>query len=481
MASQASVPEPRPLHIWLGDPGPTRLGRQAREALAGHQLWPLEQPLDNPDLMLLFPAQLGQLPRNLPRVPCPTVLFVPDRERARVASSLPVDAIRAVPVGYDPELHYPLDEPQFERDFGHPGPPPDDLRLLCQGAELSTAQFQAGLDEIQKADFLRRTRITLTHDPELTSQALACGSLPLSRIEARFLHDEPARRAEVARRQSSNQTWRQAWEQALQDLPARSRRVSPCWWERQVYCSERRTNLEKACAALRPTTPRRANLLGCLLATRADFEPDEERQGALRDEARACFEKAFGLGRMAYLNLAQLHLRRHQPEEAVTLLTEVVQEDQAFVPIEFYPRVGNQFRLRWQRYPTQRERLVLWKAWLLLAEHCPPFAHRMARQAIRALAQPAEGYWQLALRMRAKPKAQLRLLRKVLARAPLKLEARYVLIRTLWERGDKLAAAREHQATRRTLQAFPYLEREPRELERLWVETTALEPLIRPR
>ncbi len=426
--------------------------------------------------MLLFPGQLGQPPRHLPRVPCPTLLLVPDRERGRLASSLPVDAVRTAPVGYDPELHYPLDEPQFERDFGHPGPPPDDLRLLCQGAELSTAQFQSGLDDAARAEFLRRTRITLTHDPELSSQALACGSLPLSRIEARFLHDEQARRAELARRQQSNSTWREAWAQALQSLPQRRRRESPCWWERQVYCSERRARLEEACADLRPTTPRRANLLGCLLATRADFEPDEERQSALRDQARECFEKAFGLGRMAYLNLAQLHLRRHQPEEAVTQLVEVVQEDQPYRAIEYYPRVGNQFAQRWQRYPSQRERLVLWKAWLLLAEHCPPFAHRMARQAIRALAQPAEGYWQLALRMRARPKAQLRLLRKVLARAPLKLDARYVLIRTLWERGDKLAAAREHQAARRLLQAFPYLEREPRELERLWVETTALQP-----
>lgn len=430
--------------------------------------------------MLLFPPQLGQLPRNLPLVPCPTLLLVPDRERARVASSLPVDAVRATPVGYDPELHYPLDEPQFERDFGHPGPPPDDLRLLCQGAELASAQFQAGLDESQKADFLRRTRITLTDDPELSSQALACGSLPLRRIEARFLHDEGARRAEVASRRAGNRTWRQAWAQALQTLPERSRQTRSCWWERQVYCSERRTKLEEACASLLPGTPRRANLLGCLLATRADFEPDEERQNELRDRAQECFQKALGLGRMAYLNLAQLHLRRHQPEEAVTLLTEAVQEDQPFRAIEFYPLVGNQFRLRWQRYPSQRPRLVLWKAWLLLAEHCPPFAHLMARQARRVLPQPAESHWQLALRLKSQPGKQLSMLRRVLERQPLKLEARYVLIRTLWERGDKLAAAREHQAARRLLAGFPYLEREARELERLWIETTASEPALRP-
>lgn len=428
--------------------------------------------------MLLFPIQL---PRNLAHVPCPTLLLVPARERGRVLRCLPVDAVRPAPVGYDPELHYPLAEPAFERDFGHPGAPPDELRVLCQAAELGQAEFQAGLNDIQKAEFLRRTRITLTDDPELESQALACGSLPLRRIESRFLQDEEARRAEVAARQQANQTWRQAWAQMLQTLPKGTRRERPCWWERQVYCSERRTHLEAACAGLRPTTPRRANLLGCLLATRADFEPDEERQTGLRDRAQECFEKALSLGKMAFLNLAQLHLRRHQPEEAVTLLAEVVQEDQPFHPIELYPRVRNQFMLRWQRYPSQRQRLILWKAWLLMAEHCPPFAHLMARQALKALPQPAEAHWQLALRSKSQPRKQLLLLRSVLERQPLKLEARYVLIRLLWERGDKLGAAREHQAARRLLAAFPYLEREARELERLWIETTASEPAPRPR
>lgn len=427
--------------------------------------------------MVLFP---NQIPRNLARVSCPTLLLVPARERGRVSTCLPVDAVRPAPVGYDPGLHYPLAEPVFERDFGHPGPPPEELRVLCQAAELGQSQFQAGLSDVQKAEFLRCTRITLTDDPELESQALACGSLPLRRIESRFLHEE-ARRAEVAARQQRNLSWRQAWAQMLQALPDRARREQPCWWERQVYYSEHRAYLEDACVDLRPTTPRRANLLGCLLATRADFEPDEECQSGLRDRAQECFEKALSLGKMAFLNLAQLHLRRHQPEEAVTLLAEVVQEDQPFHPIELYPRVKNQFMLRWQRYPSQRHRLIRWKAWLLMAEHCPPFAHLMARQALKALPQPAEAHWQLALRSKSQPRKQLHLLRKVLERQPLKLEARYVLIRTLWERGDKLGAVHEHQSARRLLAAFPYLEREARDLERLWIETTASEPALRPR
>lgn len=451
----------------MGDPGPTRLGRQAREALAGHQLVPLEEPCPSPDLVLLFSAQLGRLPRWLPEAPCPSLLLVGGRDRWRVSPDLPVDAVRRAPSGSDPELHFPLDPPAFERDFGHPGPPPPSLRAQAQAAGLGSALFVTGLDDRARADFMRRTRFTITSDPELARQALACGSLPQRRPR---LLDEPARRARLVR--ARPRTWQEAWERTLARIPERRRATAPLWWERHVYCSERRAGFRAALEGASGTTPEAANLRGCLLATLADFEPDAEHQERLRDEALACFERARPLGRLAWLNRGQLHLRRGESEEAVTVLIEAIQPDQPFREGEIYPRLPNQFLRWWHRRPQQRERLVCWKAWLLMAEHCPPFAPRLARQARQALPGPAEAWWQEALRERSRPRRQLQLLEEVLRREPLKLSARFVRIRTLWELGRKLEASRAYHSARELLRAFPYLEREARDLERLWVEVT---------
>lgn len=446
------------------------MGREARAALAGHELVPLDEPCPHPDLLLLFSPQLGKLPRWLPETPCPSLLLVAPRDELRVSGGLPVDAIRRAPVGFDPELHYPLDPPAFERDFGHPGPPPDDLRAQCTAAGLGSSRFAAGMDEAQKADFLRRTRVTVTSNRELAAQALACGSLPMARPRAL---SEPERQKELSERGAGLITWREAWDRLLAELPPRGpRRPRRDWWERHVYRSERRLHLREALETVPARGPRSANLRGCVLATLADYEPDQERQNALRDEALECFLEALPLGRLAYLNLGQLYLRRGECEEAVTVLVDAVQPGTPFRLAEFYPRLRNVFTLRWHRYPEQRERLVRWKAWLLMAEHCPPFGHLMARQARLMLPQPADAHWQQALRLRSEPKRQLRLLQAVLEREPLKMEARFVRIRKLWELGRKLDASREYREAKKLLEAFPYLEREPRDLERLWLDVT---------
>ncbi|MEW6283040.1 MAG: hypothetical protein AB1758_30785, partial [Candidatus Eremiobacterota bacterium] len=132
--------------------------------------------------------------------------------------------------------------------------------------------------------------------------------------------------------------------------------------------------------------------------------------------------------------------------------------------------LADRFALRWHRFPHRRARLVRWKIWLLLAEHCPPFAYRFARLALQAEPRDSEGWWQLALRFARRPQAQSRALLRVLRREPLRMDARLALIR-LWHQHGRLAEA-ERLARRasRLLECFPGMERERRDLQRMLAE-----------
>ncbi|MEW6278136.1 MAG: hypothetical protein AB1758_05910, partial [Candidatus Eremiobacterota bacterium] len=348
------------MRVYLADSGRTRVGRTLRQALERHEVTARE-PGDSlaetvatlpwqPDLTLFTPAQVNRLPADLAEAPFPTVLVLPSFRRdafhlseqaARAFHAVATDPVGCArfpngtrcPTGYTGE---PAAEALW--DVVHAGPAWDRRPLAAAARVRGRMLFEAPAPEPA------RIALSTGDDPELHHDAPCAGSLllvprgdpvpgpgleyavdELPTILRRWLADEEGR-AEGARRQARTlEPLPRAWDRFLEQLEPKPPGASGDWWSEQAWRSHR-GDLDGALKRVQPDDPARTNLRGCLLAARADLEPDLDRQARLRDEARSLFQRARSLGRLVLLSEARLLLRDGQVDEAVTVLCEAAQD-----------------------------------------------------------------------------------------------------------------------------------------------------------